>query len=414
MKKVMLRYGELILKKENAKYFKNRVVSHILYKLREFDKNSYKVNLQFDLIFIDYLEEIEEKLISIFKKIPGLDSYSKVYFCSKEIIDIVNTAANILNTKIDPSKTIKFETKRIDKTFNYKSNDFSMIIAPKILSLLEPKFKVDVHNPDVTITFLIKQEGTYIYSEKINLMGGLPYMMSGETILLLSGGIDSPVAAYYLIKRGLSLRLLHFESTPLTSLESINKVLDIASKLSSYTNDGEIELNIVPFYEIHKKILDTVEDSYIITILRRMMFRIADRFGSKIKVFSISTGESLGQVASQTLESMQTIEETTNKIIFRPLLTFDKNEVIKIARLIETFDISIRPFSDCCSIYVPKHPIIKPNVNRARYNESLFEFEDLINKAVEGIFTIKITENFTSDLSNLGISFSDIKEELKK
>jgi len=219
---------------------------------------------------------------------------------------------------------------------------------------------------------------------------------------MMSGGIDSPVAAYLMMKQGVEVELLHFESTPLTPLESVQKVIDLAKVLGNYMPGNRIKLHIVPFVEIHQEILKNVNDAYVITILRRHMYRLAEKFAEKKELICLVNGESVGQVASQTLDSINVVERVTNIPIIRPLATYDKLDIIKMARKIGTFDISIRPFNDCCSIYVPVHPVTHPKDCLAEKYESTFDYASLIDKTIDGIITVNIYNNSNMDITAHG------------
>ena len=250
--------------------------------------------------------------------------------------------------------------------------------------------KVDVHNPDILVNVEIRGEATYIYVDVISGIGGYPVGIQGKGLLMLSGGIDSPVAGYLSLKRGVDLECLYFESLPHTSLEAREKVLKLASILNEYSLN--IKVHVVPFTNIQETIYKNAPDSYIITIMRRMMYRIADRYSKKIKCKVIINGESIGQVASQTLTSMVVINSVTNKPIIRPVACMDKLEIIDIANKINTYQTSILPYEDCCTIFLPKHPVINPELDKCIEIEKTFNYEELINETINNIQVINLNK----------------------
>jgi thiamine biosynthesis protein ThiI len=277
-------------------------------------------------------------------------------------------------------------------------------IAPMILSQVDKKLVVDVRHPEEILYVEIRKDQTYIYLSSIKGMGGFPYGTGGKGLMMMSGGIDSPVASYLAMKQGIELELIHFESTPLTPLESTQKVIDLAKVLANYTQDGHIKLHIIPFGNIHQEILKNVFDPYIITVMRRMMYRIAEKYGHKNKILALLNGESVGQVASQTLHSMGVVEAVTKMPVLRPLITYDKQDIINISKMIETYQISIKPFNDCCSIYVPRNPVTKPWEVYAKKYEQTFDYEPLIDKAITEVMTLDIDSKTDIDLTIHGFS----------
>ena len=272
--------------------------------------------------------------------------------------------------------------------------EFSRIIGGHILKNID--CKVDVHNPDLLVKIEIRTDGTYIYSDEIIGLGGYPVGVQGTGLLMLSGGIDSPVAGYLALKRGVDLECLYFESPPHTSLEAKNKVIKLASIINSYS--GNIKVNVVPFTKLQEAIYKNVDDSYVITIMRRMMYRIAEEVVKRKKLKVIINGESVGQVASQTLSSMVVINSVTNLPIIRPVACLDKLEIIDIANTIGTYETSILPYEDCCTIFLPKHPIINPILEKCLEYESRFDYKTLIKECVDNIETIKDLNEKKSDL----------------
>lgn len=411
MMKILIRFGDLMLKGKNKNTFINKLANHLRKKYRDLD---VKVINKHDQSILDFnesdLEEVEKRL----KQIPGIHSYSIIVESSKDINDIVSKAVSLLDKDLSNDKEYRFkiETRRSDKNFKQTSLEFTQEIAPLILNKSNKKLIVDVKNPEVVLTINIRFETVYIYLNSKRAMGGYPSQIAGKGLLMLSGGIDSPVAGFLSIKQGVDLELIHFESTPLTPLESINKVTDLAAKLAVFLPDNKIKLHVVPFLPIHESLLNNVDESYIITIMRRMMYRIAERFADKNKIDILINGDSVGQVASQTLSSLRVVENVTNIPVIRPLATYDKQDIIKIAYDIDTFDISVRPFSDCCSVYVPKNPVIRPTIAKAVEEENKFDYETMINETLKNIKTLVINKDFKKDLSLYGFTFLESYENM--
>ena len=252
--------------------------------------------------------------------------------------------------------------------------------------------KVDVHNPEIILHVEIRRDASFIYLNEYKGIGGYPVGTLGKGTLMLSGGIDSPVAGYLALKRGIKLDLIYFEAIPHTSLEARNKVISLAKKLAIY--GGEMRLIIVPFTKLQEEIYKNVDGNYPITIMRRMMYRITEKVSKRFKSLAIINGESVGQVASQTLTSMHVINSITNIPVIRPVACFDKLEIIDIAKKINTYDISILPYEDCCTVFVPRHPIINPDINKCLEMESKFDYESLIDDIMNNLMVIKIDEHY--------------------
>lgn len=390
--KILIRFGDLMLKGKNRKIFINKLTRHVKNKYKDLD---VVVELNYDRLYLNFDESLLNEVEKRVKQIPGIHSYSIVYTSAKTIEDVVSKAVEVLNLELDSTKnyTFKVETKRSDKNFIHMSNDFTKIVAPLILKEANQNLTVDVRNPQITLNINVRQDAVYLYLKSNKGMGGFPATIAGKGLLMMSGGIDSPVAAYLGIKQGVEIELIHFESSPLTPLESINKVTDLAAKLAVFLPNEKIKLHVVPFMPLHEAMLNHVKDSYVITIMRRMMYRIAERFANENNIDILLNGESVGQVASQTLASMKVVENVTNIPIVRPVATYDKIDIINIAQYIDCYDISIRPFSDCCSIYVPKNPVISPTIKRCLEEEARFDFETIITETMENIKTVVISKD---------------------
>lgn len=403
-KEVLIRFGDLTLKGKNQKMFATKLKKEIKDKLKDLN---CKINNKYNRVYIELNEtnfkEVEKRLL----RIPGISSFSFVYKTDLTIEEISNTAVMLLNNEFNFNNSFKIETKRANKNLPYTSQEFSKIISGIILSKLNKKVKIDVNNPDNTLNIELRDEYSYLYLTKIKGLGGYPIGTGGKALVMLSGGIDSPVSAFLALTRGIEIELLHFESSPLTPLESIDKVIEISQELAKYMPNNKIKLHLVPFTEIHKNLLLHIPESYNITIMRRMMYRIAEKFAKKKEILALVNGESIGQVASQTLESINVVENVTKIPIIRPLCTYDKEDIIKLSKFINTYNTSILPFEDCCTVYVPKRPVIKPKLSLCKEYEKKFSYLKLVNKAVKNIETITINYKDRLDLHKYGFDFKD-------
>lgn len=398
---ILVRYGEIALKGKNRYRFEDRLLQNIRNVLRDLEK--IKASKSFGRIFVQLNGESADEVINRLRKVFGLISFSPVKKTSLDLEEIKNVSLELIQQMNPKPSTFKVETKRPNKQFPLKSPEVTYEVGAHILINTE-NIKVDVHNPDVVVKVEIREEGAYIFSNVIYGIGGMPAESSGKALLLLSGGIDSPVAAWYAMKRGLLVEGVHFHTHPLTSEESIQKVLDLAKQLAVYS--GQFKVHFVPFLEVQKEIRDYAPESHNITIMRRMFLRIADSLATKRKALALVTGESLGQVASQTLESMNTINNVTNTPIIRPLITMDKLEIITKAQEIGTYGTAIRPYEDCCTLFVPRNPATKPSIKVAEKAESYMDVEGLINDAINRTKVVTITSS--SNISPKDILFTDI------
>lgn len=390
MKKVILiKYGELTTKKDNRKFFIKTLRNNILDKLSDYN---IAVTDDYYRMFIEVNEDDIDSITSKLKCIFGIHEIA-VCYKDENITEEEIKKVSLMVMKEEDFCTFKVETKRSDKSFPVKSMDMNNIIGSLILKNIE--CKVDVHNPKIILNIEIRREGFYIYTKGIKCLGGYPVGTLGRGLLMLSGGIDSPVAGYMTIKRGVELYYLYFESRPHTSIEARNKVRDLARKLEKYNTNGK--LMVVNFTKIQETIYKNLDTTYLITIMRRMMYRIAERVAKKNKCLAIVNGESVGQVASQTLASMIAVNDVTNYPILRPLCSFDKLDIIEISKKIDTYDISILPYEDCCTVFVPRHPVINPNLKHIYSEEAKIDFDTLINEAVNTIEVVDLKE-IKSDL----------------
>jgi tRNA uracil 4-sulfurtransferase len=411
-KKILIRFGDLMLKGKNIQSFLRKVKENVHYKLRDLD---LKMSAHHDRIYLDYKDEDEQILIKRLNQIPGLASFSIVYTAASNLDEIIETASKVIDLELKRDDIrFKIETKRADKTFPLTSQEITIAIAGKILANAKRKVIVDVYHPEEILHIELRKEHTFIYLKSIKAMGGFPGGVAGKGLLMMSGGIDSSVAAYLAMKQGLEIELFHFESTPLTALESVQKVIDLAKILSYYMPREKIKLHLVPFTKIHQEIMNMVPQPYVITVMRRMMYRLSERYAKINRLLCIINGESIGQVASQTLQAIKTTEAVTQYPIIRPLITMDKSDIIEIAKKIDTFDISIRPFEDCCSIYVPKSPATKPMHMYALRYESLFPYEAMLSEALLKIVTLEINQKSQFDITSHGFSLDDAIKDYRE
>ena len=338
------------------------------------------------------LEEIKKRLSKIF----GIHAYQVASVVDTNIKSIEEEIIKISKEK--EFKTFKVETKRSNKAILKNSLEISSEIGAFLLKN-KKGIVVDVHNPEVVIHVEMRNNGTYLYFEKELGLGGYPVSTLGKGILMLSGGIDSPVAGYMAIKRGVKLEALYFESPPHTSIEAKNKVLELAKILSKYNND--LKVHVIHFTEIQEAIYKNIPHEYLITIMRRMMYRIAEIIASRSNAKILVNGESIGQVASQTLTSMKAINEVVKIPVIRPVACFDKLEIIDLAKKINTYETSILPYEDCCTIFVPDHPVINPKARLCEEYEKRIPYKDLIYEAIKNHEVIKVSENTKKDFDDL-------------
>lgn len=386
MKKlIFLKYGELNTKKGNIKVFIDALYKNLIRKL--FDCNVI-INRNTSRTYIELNDDNESIVIDKLKEIFGIQSIVIAYRIEANIDEIKKSSLKIMKTK--KIKTFKIITKRSDKQFPMNSMEVSTEVGGYILDNI-PSLIVDVHNPEYALSIEIRDNYAYLYINEIKGLGGYPCGIQGKGLLMLSGGIDSPVAGFLGLKRGITIECLYFDSPPHTSLEALNKVKKLCEILSKYSIS--IKLHIVPFTKLQETIYKNVNPTYMITIMRRMMYRISEKYALSIGANAIINGESIGQVASQTLTSMSVINNVTNMPIIRPVACYDKLEIIDVAKKIGTYETSILPYEDCCTIFVPEHPVINPVLSKCIEEESKFDYEILIDECIKNIETIKIEED---------------------
>ena len=383
---IMIFFGELSTKGKNIMDFIRLLGKNVKHALKEF--KTAEVEVKKDHIYVllngENYDDVKEQL----KKVPGIGSFALAKAIENDIEKIKEEALRLY--RISGKTTFKVETKRVYKDFPMHSDEINRAIGGHILRNVATS-KVDVHNPELHIHIMIREDATYVYAIKEKGMGGYPLGIAGKSLLLISGGIDSPVASYLMMKRGVKLECIHFAAPPYTSSKVIDKIHDLLKVMTQYQPD--IKLYIVPFTDLEKKIYEVAGPSYCVTIMRRMMLRISERIARQHNDLVLSSGESIGQVASQTLYSMQVIETVSNLPMIRPLACMDKTEIIDLAKDIGTYDISIRPYEDCCTIFTLKDPVTHPKLEVVEEIESKFDFESMVKECVKNVQVEHITED---------------------
>ncbi len=388
-KLILIKYGELTTKKDNRNLFINMLTNNINNSLLNINHKIIKNRVR---MFIEVDENDLNVVIEKLKKIFGIYS---IVICEKVDNNIDDIGAKVVSIlKNMQFKTFKVETNRSDKTFPMNSLEISRKIGAYVLKNIN--CSVDVHNPEVLVSLELREDATYIYLNEIKASGGYPVGVQGKGILMLSGGIDSPVAGYLAMKRGITVNGLYFESPPHTSLQAKEKVIKLSTVLNEYS--GNFKLHVVPFTKLQEEIYKNVPDDYVITIMRRMMYRIAEGYAKKKGFKVIVNGESVGQVASQTLSSMMAINSVTNFPVIRPVCCLDKLEIIDIAKKINTYETSILPYEDCCTIFVPKHPVINPVIQKCIDFEQRLDYKELVEECINNIEVINVNTLSKNDL----------------
>lgn len=378
---ILIRYSEIHLKGQNRGVFEKLFMQNIKLALKGLEYSLVQIKGRYLLENFDSRET--NKIIEKVKKVFGTHTLSVAYKVNSEIESIFDGVKVLLQEQAIGKQTFKIESNRADKTFPLNSMQISSTIGGMVLKNFK-NLKVDVHSPDIVVQIDMRENGfTLISCGVIDGAGGLPVGSSGKGLLLLSGGIDSPVAGHMIAKRGMEIACIHFHSYPYTNLQARQKVEQLAKLLAGYT--GKIALHVVSVTEIQEEIHRVCREDMMITLLRRFMIRIADRVAKKIGAQTIITGENLGQVASQTIEGITSSNAVTTMPMLRPLIAFDKVEIIAKARAIGSFDISILPYEDCCTVFLPKHPLIKPKLAEVEREEQKLDIEKLIEKAIESI-----------------------------
>lgn len=383
---ILIRYGELALKGRNRDLFEAALVQSVKSVLRPFANINVRRN--YGRMYVELHGEDAHAVVERLRRVFGISSISPTVQVEPDEQAIKAKALELIRHLQPQPKTFRVETRRADKRFPKQSMEVSRMVGTHILRNI-PEIKVDVHQPEAVVNIEIRAEGTYISCETIPGPGGLPVGSGGKVLLLLSGGIDSPVAGWKMMKRGVTLEAIHFHSYPFTSERALQKVRDLAQKLALW--GGTVRLHVVPFTEIQTAIREKCPEDYLITIMRRFMMRIAEQVAARTGALALATGESLGQVASQTLESMNTINKVVSIPILRPLIGMDKTEITDIARRIDTYELSILPYEDCCTIFTPKNPVTRPKPHVAERFEEKLDVAALVEDAVNRTVIEEIT-----------------------
>lgn len=390
--RILVRYGELALKGKKRAQFEDKLIKNIKSILHNIP--NVTIDRTFGRIYVIVEEQYEKDALEELKKVFGIVGLNRTKRVPLDI-EIIKQIALDMFKDIQPTpKTFKVRAKRINKSFPYGSADLNHEVGGHILRNT-PELRVDVHHPQNTVSVDIREDGAYVFVDDVDGPGGLPIGTSGKVMLMISGGLDSPVAGWQLMKRGVTLEMIHFHTPPYTSERAKQKVIDLVRVLAQY--GGAIRLHIVPFTEIQTAIRMNCHESYLVTLMRRIMVRIAERVAKEHDCLAIGSGESLGQVASQTLESMNTINHVVRIPYFRPLLTMDKKEIIAFAHQIGSYDISIQPFEDCCTIFLPRSPRTRPTIAASEEEESKLDLEPLIERAIDGIERIWVSNRKKSE-----------------
>ncbi|PTH01757.1 tRNA uracil 4-sulfurtransferase ThiI [Staphylococcus chromogenes] len=386
---LLVRYGELILKGANRKTFVSQLRSNVKRALMPL--KGYEVKANRDRMYIQLQPEAEiEEMIARISKVYGVHSISPVLKIEKTMEAMYEHAIKFAD-QYNAGDSFKVEVKRSDKQFEYETFGIQRMVGGAVLKHAED-LHVDVRQPDHEIKIEVRLDAVYMYDRVIPAIGGLPVGTGGKTLLMLSGGIDSPVAGMEVMRRGVTIEAIHFHSPPFTSEKAKEKVIELTRIMAERV--GTIKLHIVPFTEVQKQVHKVVHERYTMTSTRRMMLRIADKVVQQIGADAIVNGENLGQVASQTLKSMYAINAVTSTPVLRPLLSLDKEEIINKAKALGTFETSIQPFEDCCTIFTPKNPVTEPQFDKVIQYESGYDFEPMIEKAVAEIETLVIDKNY--------------------
>lgn len=383
---ILIKLGEIVLKGLNRKNFEDRLVKNIKHRLHPIGPFKVK-NAQSIVTVTPIFDDIDmDEASDCISKIFGIAAYSRACVCEKDIEKIKETSGKYLEEHFSRINSFKVEAKRSDKKFPLTSPEISREVGGYLAELF-PEVAVDVHNPGAVVTVEIRDEAAYIHSEVHKGAGGIPVGTGGKAAILISGGIDSPVAAYMMAKRGIELTAVHFASPPYTSKRAEEKVVELLKRVSKYS--GKMTMYTVPFTKLQEEIRDKCHEEYFTIIMRRFMMLIAQKLAQRNECQALITGESLGQVASQTIGAIACTDNVCEMPVFRPLIGMDKEEIIEISRKIDTFDISIQPYEDCCTVFTPKHPRTRPVLENVISEENKIDYEPLIAEAIDNV---KITE----------------------
>ncbi len=388
MKEILLcKYGEIVLKGANKRYFEDILCKELRKRAKK--HGNFEISRAQSTIYVKPLDDFCD-IDSMYEdalKVFGIAAIGRAAVCEKNIEDIKRVAREYIPQFLEGKKSFKVDGKRSDKTFPYNSMDLAQIIGGEILEATRGRIRVDVHNPDITVKVEIREQAAYVHAGQMNGAGGLPVGTSGHGMLLLSGGIDSPVAGYMMAKRGVRVEAVHFESFPYTSELARDKVIRLARTIAAYT--GDIYVHVVSLTKIQEELVKHCDEDYFTLLLRRYMMYIASKLAAEHDSKCLITGESLGQVASQTMEAIAVTDAASSIPVFRPCIGMDKLEIIDISTKIGTFDISIEPYEDCCTVFTPKHPRTKPQLEKVLVEENKLDFKALADEAIASAYTIR-------------------------
>ena len=389
---LLIRYGELGLKGKNKNIFISKLAANIKASLRGL--TNWQVRTGWGRLWVEVDKSQYDEAVDRLTKVFGIYSLSPVVRTEREVAELAEAAWQVLMNSLPEGGTFKVETRRTDKSYPLTSPEISKTVAGELFRRLngDQRWDAEMREPQVTVNIEVREDGAYVYGETIRCAGGLPVSCSGKALLLLSGGIDSPVAGWMAMKRGVAIEAIHFESYPFTSERAKDKVFDLCKILATWQN-SPIKLHVVHFTEIQKAIYASCREEYGITLMRRMMFRLAERVAKSRRCLALYTGESVGQVASQTLESMQVINDVVDIPVLRPLVGMDKEDIMALARRIGTFETSILPYEDCCTVFLPKYPKIRPLKGEAEKLEEALDIPSLLEEALAKTELVKIGEN---------------------
>ena len=388
MREILLcKYGEIVLKGANKRYFEDTLCRELRQRSRAF--GNFDIIRAQSTIYVEPKDDFADMdgMFEAAMKVFGIAAIGRAAVCDKNLEDIKRVTREYIPQFLEGKKTFKVEGKRSDKTFPLNSMELSELLGGEILDVTGGRIRVDVRKPEVTVKVEIRERAAYVHAGQFKGAGGLPVGTSGHGLLLLSGGIDSPVAGYMMAKRGVRVEAIHFESFPYTSEMARDKVIRLAKTVAAYT--GDIYVHVVSLTHIQEELVKHCEEDYFTLLLRRYMMTIASKIAGDHDSKCLITGESLGQVASQTMEAIAVTDDASSIPVLRPCIGMDKNEIVEISRKIGTFDISIEPYEDCCTVFTPKHPKTKPVLEKVKVEENKLDFNALVEEAIAGAYTIK-------------------------
>ena len=392
MKEILLcKYGEIVLKGANRRYFEDSLCKTLRFRAKHY--GNFKIDRSQSTLVIEPLDEFADidGMFETASKVFGIVGISRCAVCEKDMKAIEETVKEYIPAFLEGKKTFKVEAKRSDKRFPLDSMQICAQVGGYVLETVKG-IRVDVHNPEVVVHVEIREFAAYIHAGQFKGAGGMPVGTNGKALLLLSGGIDSPVAGYMIAKRGVMLEAVHFESFPYTSELAREKVFQLAREVAQYA--GSFNVHVVSLTHIQEELVKACEEDYFTLLLRRYMMAIADRLAHKLGCGGLITGESLGQVASQTIQAIGVTDPLATLPVFRPCIGMDKEEIVQVARKIGTFQTSIQPYEDCCTVFTPKHPRTRPELAKVLEQEQKLDFEALVQEALDGAYTERIRAEF--------------------